>query len=86
MTDKEIQTKLDEITRNYLEAQILLDQINFPLYDLVIYDYDGEPAAKFPLAGTLYEEHEGKLLVEYDGGLHTYRLDRFSYCTERKTT
>lgn len=49
------------------------------LKDLVIYDYDGDIAAKFPLEYTTYDEYFGKLHVEYNEGLYFYRLDRYSY-------
>jgi hypothetical protein len=53
-------------------------------YDLVIWDYDGEIKAVFPLDRTIYEVYENKLLVEYDEGLHTYRLDRYEYSIEKR--
>lgn len=53
-------------------------------YDLIIWDYDGEIKAVFPLDRTLYEVYENKLLVEYDEGLHTYRLDRYDYSIEKR--
>lgn len=52
------------------------------LYDLIIYDEDGDRVDKFPCEHITYEIIEGKLHVSYLGALHTYRLDRFWYCIE----
>lgn len=93
---EEIEDRLDSISNSNSEAEQLLDQLNSAidgmseplpfdpgnLKDLVIYDYDGETVAKFPMEHTIYQIHEGKLLVEYNDGLHTYRLDRFDYYIE----
>ena len=87
--------RLDLITRRNQEAERLLNLINTSLdkhnpvpfdpgflYDLVIYDDEGETVARFPMEHTTYAVHENKLLVECYDALHTYRLDRYTYYTE----
>jgi hypothetical protein len=92
----EDEERLDNISSTNDEAEQLLNELNAALdgmseplpfdpsnlKDLVIYDYDGEKMAKFPLEYTTYEIHEGKILIDYMEGLHTYRLDRYDYCIE----
>jgi hypothetical protein len=53
-------------------------------YNLVIYDYDGDIKATFPLESTTYDEFFGRLHVEHDGGLQMFRLDRYSYAVEER--
>lgn len=93
---EEIEERIDMISNSNDEAEQLLDQINSALdgmteplpfdpgnlKDLVIYDYDGEIMAKFPLEYTTYKIHEGKILIDYMDSLRTYRLDRYDYCIE----
>lgn len=49
------------------------------LYDLIIFDYDGERMAKFPVEHSTLEIIEGNLHVSYLDTLHVYPLDRFDY-------
>ena len=52
------------------------------LYDLVIYDWDGDRMAKFPMEHSSFEIIEGKLHINYLDELHVYDLERFSYSFE----
>ena len=92
---QEVEARLDSISQqNDYAAQMLqilnesIDKhmpVEFDpgyLYDLVVYDDDGETVAKFPLEHTTYLIHEDKLLVECYGSHRTYSLHRFSYYTE----
>lgn len=87
--------RIDIIAHRNQEAERLLSLLNSSLdkhtpvpfdpgflYDLVIYDDEGETVAKFPQEHTTYTVHEDKLLVECYGALHQYSLDRFSYSTQ----
>lgn len=91
----EVEAKLDRISQRNQEAEELLaildsslekiDALPFDpgfLYDLVIYDDEGETVARFPMEHTNYTVHEDLLLVESYGALHTYHLERYSYYTE----
>ena len=52
------------------------------LIDLVIYDWEGERMAKFPMEHSSFEIIEGKLHINYLDELHVYDLERFSYSFE----
>lgn len=82
--------RLEEITRRNNEAEELLNMITTAfdpgnLLDLIVFDDEGDTVAKFSMEHTRYQVHEGKLLVEYYGDeLHTFPLNRFSYCTQAR--
>ena len=87
--------RINRIAAANLEAERLLKILNesidkhLPvkfdpcyLYDLVVYDEEGETVARFPLEHTTYTIHEDKLLVESYGSLRCFSLHRYSYYTE----
>lgn len=87
--------RINRIAQQNAEAERLLSLLNASLdkrtpvpfdpgflYDLVIYDDEGETVARFPMEHTTYTVHENKLLVECYSALHQYSLARFSYYTE----
>lgn len=85
-----INERLDRITAINEEAARLLARLSPTpfdpgnLLDLVVYDDEGDRAAKFPCEHSVWQTHEGKLLVEYLDTIHTFPLNRFSFCTEAR--
>ena len=87
--------RIERISRRNQEAERLLNILNASidkhtpvkfdpgfLYDLVVYDDEGDTVARFPMERTTYTIHENTLLIESYGALHTYNLDRYSHYTE----
>ena len=87
--------RIDRIAQRNQEAERLLNILNASidkcapvpfdpgyLFDLCVYNDEGDTVARFPMEHTTYTIHENTLLIECYGALHTYPLNRFSYYTE----